>query len=60
MSQGIMKWTPLIHHQGTTCCVDCGRSSLRSMTYTPHSSLLVALLMARDGAQPIASRQTKI
>ena len=36
----------LIHHQGTTCCVDCGRSSLRSMTYTPHSSLLVALHLA--------------
>ncbi len=51
--------------QCTTCCVDCGRSSLRSMTYTPHSSLLVALasgtlLMAGDGAQSIASRQTKI
>jgi hypothetical protein len=41
----------LIHHQVTTCCVDCGRSSLRSITYTPHSSLLVALLMVRDGYQ---------
>ena len=36
----------LIHHQSTTCCVDGGRSSLRSMTYTPHSSLLVALHLA--------------
>ncbi len=27
--------TTLIHHQGVTCCVACGRSSLRSMTYTP-------------------------